>query len=270
MALKIVLVFLACLAMSVDAARVKKNAKDSDDDALHGESLVQAEPQDPRQKVGAAVQWESPKSGKTYDAVVQDFQMVPQVTLKFAKSGREKMVPLDEMVKIVSDEPEPEREKPEPEREKPEREKPERDGPELNLRQKIVCDACLKKVKTCEDYVPAPGLLNPVRPEPDSPNGRYWQCSPSERELWSSDNAFKVLEDGTSALGDRTKCPGGGIVSERRAAKKVGKLSLARRICKLALRNKKHCSDLVNEKAGVFGRPLVVCDQSVLSRYPTM
>merc|ERR1740121_3478392 len=101
-------------------------------------------------------------------------------------------------------------------------------------------------------------MLNPVRPPPESPNGRYYNCPPSEREAWSKDDRFKVVEDGkVRGEGDRSLCP-----EERRASVSNGKLSFARRICKQGLSWSSYdtCSDLVNDKAGVFGRE-VVCDK---------
>merc|ERR1719245_991314 len=103
-------------------------------------------------------------------------------------------------------------------------------------------------------------MLSPVRPEPESPNNRYFTCPPSEREQWTRDDRFKVVESSSvPSLGDRKKCP-----SERRAPRVLGKLSFARRICKLGLQYASYdsCSDLVNSKARNSQGRLASCTKS--------
>jgi len=213
-------------------------------------------------KPGTPVMWRSRRSGKTYRGVVQSAKVTPMVTLKYKtkKAGEiyTDTVPLEE-VALADDDKDGNVD-----------ERPSSDsgyaGAEMNLRQRFVCDVCLKKLRSCSDYKPSAGILNPVRPPPESLNGRNYTCPPSERELWSSDERLKVVEDGTPGEGEpseRAKCP-----SERRASPFDGKLFMARRICDVGLKWPSYgtCSDLVNKEAPVFGRR-AECTASVLRMY---
>lgn len=256
---------LACFAVQAGAARVRRIPiiqKAMTEDNSGGSLIQQSEdamgPSLSEMKPGTQVAWTSSFSGKSYDALVKEAKLMPMVKVDY-KSGsgtKTKWVPLEE-IDLKDDE-------------RKGNTSGEHEGPasggavdNLNLRQKIVCDVCLSKLSSCVGYRPSPGMLNPVRPPPESPNGRYFTCPPSERELWSTDDRFKVLEDGTPGEGDRSKCP-----SERRTAPVNGKLGFARRICKLATKrtSSSDCSSLVNDVAGVFGRS-VTCSRDLLFMY---
>lgn len=279
MASKFILI-LACFAGQAGAARSKALSKydedphdaslleqsqeasqetveDIDADVWLKEKAVNVDPDLEDMKPGTPVVWTSSSSGKSYNGVVKSAKVMPMVEVAYQSSRgtKTRWMPLEDLDVQDSDEEEQDNED----------DLPSSGGrySNLNLRQKVACDVCLRKLSSCSGYVPSPGMLDPVRPPPESPNGRYYQCPPSERELWSTDDRFKVLEDGTPGKGDRSKCP-----SARRTAVVNGKLKHAQRTCKLAVKKSgMDCSDLVNDVAKVFGRT-ATCSSSVLSLYP--
>jgi len=137
--------------------------------------------------------------------------------------------------------------------------------PLMQLRQRIACDICLGKLKDCQGYIPSKKMLSPVRPPPETPNGRYFVCHASERELYTRDDDFKVTMDETiPSEGDWSVCP-----KERNANKETGKLPQARRMCTtvgLSWQSFSSCGDFVNDKAGVFGRA-VTCSAEGIYRF---
>merc|ERR1740123_1333138 len=202
------------------AARVKRTRLSADHEAvgLANASVDQEAPGLGAVSPGMTVTYTS-RSGKSYTGTVKSAEMVPMVTISTPKGDR--MVPLSR-IKIESGS---------------EEESEDSGGGEamldhrhpLNIRQRIICDVCLRKLGSCSSYEPRKSMLSPVRGEPESPNRRYYTCPPSERELWTEKGRFKVVESSSiPSLGDRTKCP-----EERRAPKIYGKLPQARRICNI-------------------------------------
>lgn len=254
------------MVLLVCSALVSANEECADNCAAQGSALLQAKsssvkaedvPDLADMEPGTAVEWTSSKTGRTYEGEVLSAEMKAMVQLSYTYRGKsyEKWVPAEDVEVIEEDEEEDEEEGGGGGGDNP--------GLTMSVRQKIVCDMCLRSVRDCSYYTPSSGMLNPVRPPPETPNGRFFSCSPSERELWTTDDRFKVVEDGTPGEGDRTKCP-----LERRANKFNGKLYMSRKICKpVGVREPgDSCSDFTNKNARIFGRT-AVCTASVLSMY---
>eukprot|EP00929_Paragymnodinium_shiwhaense_P052027 TRINITY_DN26096_c0_g1_i1.p1 TRINITY_DN26096_c0_g1~~TRINITY_DN26096_c0_g1_i1.p1 ORF type:complete len:256 (+),score=44.99 TRINITY_DN26096_c0_g1_i1:93-860(+) len=205
-------------------------------------------------EAGAKVVWTSPKTGTEYGAVVSDVVSYPKAKIQYQSKGKtkEKVVEFEELADAedsstgtnTSDDSAYEK---------------------MNIRQKIVCDVCLRKIQDCKTYKPRTVIFNDVRPAPESPNGRYWNCPPSERELWTTDKSFKVFEDGSvKGLGDRSLCP-----EERRASRLNGKLSSTRRICGLSVKAQERnygadCTQIVAAAAATSQGRSVTCTEEAL------
>ncbi|CAK0902835.1 unnamed protein product [Prorocentrum cordatum] len=132
-------------------------------------------------------------------------------------------------------------------------------GAEMNVRQKIFCEVCLEGVRSSSNYVPAKTMLNGTI-DPQTNLGRLKECSPSERDLWTRDDKFTIYMLGKPVPDG---CP-----SQRRAPYIVGKLSLARRICKQAIskgpRSYPSCTDFVNKQAATGSKRQVECTKGSL------
>lgn len=260
--------FVALLAVAqVHSARVKPQVKAM---APSREELTP----------GTAVTDRRGRLAGTVDSVEE----VTMVTVKSCKFGRCKQIklPLDSV--RLAEPQKDDKPKPKPQR-PPQRPGSNEDedsgstgGDPMSIRQKIVCDVCLKKVTSCGRYVPTLSMLSPVFGAPESPNGRYYNCPASERAKWSTDLPVKVWDEGYSvgyegregyrlesaknmtAEGDRSLCKG-----ERRASPVDGTLTLAKRICKQGLqwRSFDTCTELVREKAAVGDRKPVCTSANV-------
>eukprot|EP00403_Amphidinium_massartii_P040252 CAMPEP_0178444738 /NCGR_PEP_ID=MMETSP0689_2-20121128/39715_1 /TAXON_ID=160604 /ORGANISM="Amphidinium massartii, Strain CS-259" /LENGTH=332 /DNA_ID=CAMNT_0020069085 /DNA_START=57 /DNA_END=1056 /DNA_ORIENTATION=- len=114
--------------------------------------------------------------------------------------------------------------------------------PTMNIRQRVVCDVCLRRLHSCSGYTISPEALSPYRPAPERNLGRLVECKPSEREYWTRTDRFKVSGDDVPE-----QCP-----SERRRPLINGKGDFARnRICKYGLEYGKYhgdCTALVEDK----------------------
>ena len=93
----------------------------------------------------------------------------------------------------------------------------------MNLINRIACDVCLNKVKSCADYRPNPQMLSSEFPSP-SKLGRLLFCEASERMYYARADSFKMTAEELS----KTQCKG---TSVRRAPTLDGRLGLARRHC---------------------------------------
>ena len=74
------------------------------------------------------------------------------------------------------------------------------------MRQKIACDICVQKVKSCDSYTPTALQFNPTRPAP-SMLGKLAVCEASEREIWTTNDYFKVAVPGYNAGYDKMNFP---------------------------------------------------------------
>lgn len=101
-------------------------------------------------------------------------------------------------------------------------------GADMNIRQRVLCDMCAQDVDDCFKYNPDPFIFNGEKPKPTA-LGKLYQCPPSDRDTWTTDDSFKVEDE------DRPECPcfdkSDGISCKRRADFN-GKLGFARgKIC---------------------------------------
>mmetsp|Transcript_55265 Transcript_55265/g.155528 ORF Transcript_55265/g.155528 Transcript_55265/m.155528 type:complete len:192 (+) Transcript_55265:66-641(+) len=134
------------------------------------------------------------------------------------------------------------------------------EGPGMSIRQRIYCHVCLAEVPDCAAYAPAAAMLNPAMPPPAQNMGKLWTCDPSERDLWTRDDRFKI---GDVAADLPAKCP-----EKRRQPVIIGKLSFSRKICGQAVKhqpgNFKTCTAFVNKKAGSSQGRTITCDAESL------
>ena len=128
----------------------------------------------------------------------------------------------------------------------------------LSTWQKVACDICLNKNvhQTCTSYIPDNRLFNLTHPAPEQNMGTLIECKPSEREYWTTVGRFKIGDANHEPETGGSSCP-----SPRRCRPYYNGLGdSARRMCCTFARllpsasTTSACSDLVNDKAGVFGR----------------
>jgi len=138
-------------------------------------------------------------------------------------------------------------------------EEDEEGGAEMNVRQKIFCEVCLEGVRSSSNYVPAKTMLDGAM-HPQTNLGRLKECPPSDRDLWTRDDKFTIYQLGKPVP---EGCP-----SKRRAPYIMGKLSLAKRICRQAIskkpRNYPSCTDFVNKQAATGTKRQVECTRRSL------
>mmetsp|Transcript_20764 Transcript_20764/g.37806 ORF Transcript_20764/g.37806 Transcript_20764/m.37806 type:complete len:312 (+) Transcript_20764:70-1005(+) len=168
---------------------------------------------------------------KGEEVTVESFAMEPMVTVNVPSRGKTVTVPLSRVSRKVSG--------------KSASGSSTSGGspptPTMSIRQRVVCDVCLRRVRSCSDYTISPEALSPYRPAPERNLGRLVECKPSEREYWTRTDRFKVMGDDVPE-----QCP-----SERRRPLINGKGDFARkRICKygLAYSSYSDCTALVEDK----------------------
>jgi len=196
---------------------------------------------------GVFPDWASKGMQVTYrgaPATVLATEMVPMVELDMG--GQTRRVPLKYVTPVEDDEEE--------------REEEEGGGaetsPNMNVRQRIFCEVCLEGISSSRTYVPAKTMLNGTI-VPETNLGRLKECSPSERDLWTRDDKFTIYTTGAPVPDG---CP-----SKRRAPYIMGKLYLARRICRHAIskepRGYRSCTDFVNSVAATGTKRDVECTE---------
>jgi hypothetical protein len=98
---------------------------------------------------------------------------------------------------------------------------------ESSVRQKIACNVCVSRPADCATFTPDATQFNPTRPPP-SGLGKLIVCDPSEREIWMTDDRFKVGDAEHQPEESRTGCPGSTPDSENRKPLYDGKLGFVR------------------------------------------
>ena len=128
-------------------------------------------------------------------------------------------------------------------------------GDILSTRQRVACDICLKRVSSCENYIPDANMFNATRPSPEQNLGKLVECKPSEREYWTTVGRFKIGDAAHAPAEARSGCP-----DAKRVPFYDGLAENARKMCNLfssslpKTSSDSACSAFVNDKAAVDGR----------------